>query len=365
MGKHQLLGAEVSYYTGKVRAYLRYKHIPFEEVAATREVYRDVIVPRTGVRFIPVLIADDDVVVQDSTAIVDFLEQRVPEPALHPAGPVQQLASLLFEVYGDEWLLLPAMHYRWNVPENRAFAIEEFGRLSVPGATPEEHRAIGEKLAGPFAGALPTLGVSAQTAPAIEASYLGFLDAFAAHLRVHPFLLGARPALGDFALYGPLYAHLYRDPASGRLMRARAPEVAAWVERMTSPPETRGPFVDDDLVPATLEPLLARLFGEFGPLLEVALARLDALTLPAGEPLPRGLGTHAFRLGDAEGERTVRTFNVWRWQRAHDHYGALTPEARARADALLGRVGGGALMAQPIARRLARVNNRLVFAAEQ
>src|SRR5262245_56944377 len=49
--RHQLIGAEVSYYTGKVRAYLRYKDIPFEEVLATRETYRDVILPRTGVAF--------------------------------------------------------------------------------------------------------------------------------------------------------------------------------------------------------------------------------------------------------------------------------------------------------------------------
>ena len=57
---HKLIGAEVSLYTGKVRAYLRYKGIAFEEVAARAEVYRDVIIPRTGVRFIPVLISDDD-----------------------------------------------------------------------------------------------------------------------------------------------------------------------------------------------------------------------------------------------------------------------------------------------------------------
>ena len=55
MSGHQLIGAEVSYYTGKVRAYLRYKGMAFDEVSATREVYRDIILPRTGVAFIPVL----------------------------------------------------------------------------------------------------------------------------------------------------------------------------------------------------------------------------------------------------------------------------------------------------------------------
>jgi glutathione S-transferase len=361
--KQQLLGAEVSLYTGKVRSYLRYKQIPFDEITATREVYRELIVPRTGVRCIPVLISDDDVAIQDSTAIIDFLEQRVPEPAVYPAGRVQRLVALLLEVYADEWLVLPAMHFRWNVPENRAFAIEEFGRLSVPSASPEEQRAIGEKLSGPFAGALPSLGVTPRSAPAIEASYRAFLAAFAAHLRVHPYLLGSIPSIADFAFYGPLYAHLYRDPASGRLMREVAPEVAAWVERMTTPLDTKGRFVDGDAVPATLEPLLARMFEEQGPVLAGTTARLAARVQPPEEPLPRTLGMHEFALGDVREQRSVYPFNVWRFQRAHEHYHALAPADRQHADALLARTGGAALLAPPLGCRLARVDNRLYFGA--
>jgi len=224
---HQLLGAPVSLYSGKVRAYLRYKQIPFEEVLATREVFRSVIVPRTGVRYIPVLITDDDIAVQDSTDIIDLLEQRSPRPAVYPSSPAQRLVSLLFEVYGDEWLVIPAMHFRWSVPENRAFALREFGATSAPDKTPEEQLALGEALAVPFAGALLPLGVSARSAPAIEASYAVFLAEFERHLEHVPFLLGTRPSIGDFGLFGPLYAHLYRDPYSGRVMKRDAPRVAS------------------------------------------------------------------------------------------------------------------------------------------
>ena len=143
--RHWLIGAPVSYYTAKVRAYLRYKQIPFFEIPAAREVYRDVIIPRTGVRFIPVLITDQDVAVQDSAAILDHLEERYPAPRIAPQDAVGQLLAALLETYADEWLVLPAMHYRWNVPENRAFAIEEFGRLSQPDATLAEQRALGER----------------------------------------------------------------------------------------------------------------------------------------------------------------------------------------------------------------------------
>ena len=48
----------------------------------------------------------------------------------------------------------------------------------------------------------------------------------------HPFLLGGTASLGDITLCGGLYAHLYRDPESGYIMRKRAPRVAEWCERM-------------------------------------------------------------------------------------------------------------------------------------
>ena len=40
MRRHQLIGAQVSLYTGKVRAYLDYKAIPYDEVLATRDSHR-------------------------------------------------------------------------------------------------------------------------------------------------------------------------------------------------------------------------------------------------------------------------------------------------------------------------------------
>ena len=102
MEKYQLIGAEISYYTGKARAYLRYKGIPFEEVTASAEVFAKTILPKTGVRFIPVLITPEDEAVQDTTEIIDFLEARFPQASVYPDTPLQRLVALLFEIYGDE-----------------------------------------------------------------------------------------------------------------------------------------------------------------------------------------------------------------------------------------------------------------------
>lgn len=104
------------------------------------------------------------------------------------------------------------------------------------------------------------LGITDQTISAIENSYKAFLDEFSAHLEKHSFLFGARPSLADFSFYGPLYAHLYRDPASGEIMKSHAPRVAAWVVRLLKGEDGSGDIVDDDCVPETLYPLLSRHF---------------------------------------------------------------------------------------------------------
>lgn len=362
MDKHQLLGAECSLYTGKVRSYLRYKAIPFIEQAASRDVYQNVIIPRTGVRMIPVLISDDDVAVQDTTEIIDFLEQRYPESSVYPATPLQKLVALLFEVYGDEWLVIPAMHYRWNYDENREFCFSEFGRLSAPELSPDEQYEVGKKVAVPFAGALPRLGIDENTVTGVEQSYLAFLRDFDAHLAEQDFLLGSRPSIGDFGLYGPLYAHLYRDPASGRFMQEKAPRVAAWVERMRDPDPRSGDFHSDDRVPASLEPLLQRMFAEQGPVLSRTIAAVAEWGVDNDGEIPRAIGRVEFEIGGCRGERGIFPFNQWMWQRARDHYHELEGQPREQADALLERVGGLDLVQAPIPVRVERENNRLVKA---
>ena len=365
MTRHQLIGAPVSLYTGKARAYLSFKRIPFDEVLATQEVYRSVIVPRTGVRYIPVLITDDDVAIQDTTDIIDQLERRYPEPAIYPESPAQRLVALLLEVYGDEWLVIPAMHFRWNIPENRAFAVREFGATSAPLASSDEQLAIGETLSKPFAGALPVLGITELSVPAIEASYEQLLRDLDRHFAALPFLLGTRPSIGDFGLFGPLYAHLYRDPYSGRMLRQRAPNVAAWVERMLEPSRDQGAFLAGDQVPETLMPILQRMFREQVPVLlqTVESIRAWAEGNPDARALPRALGMHSFALEGVEAQRAIFPYNVWMWQRPSDHASGLGDADRRRVSALLAAVPGAseALLA-PIPRRLRRVNNKLVLA---
>jgi len=326
--EYTLLGTEVSLFSGKARAYLRYKQIPYHEVLSSAEVYRTIIIPKTGVSYIPVLLTPDGEAVQDTTEIIDYLESRFPARPIYPSTPAQRLVSLLFEVYGDEWLVIPAMHYRWSFQENLDFIYREFGRTSLPHSSPDEQLEQGKNVAKKFSGFLPVLGISEKTKPAIEAWYEEFLAHLDAHFAQHAFLLGGKPSIGDFGLMGPLYAHLARDPYPGRLMRANAPHVAQWVERMHFKQGTNCTenFLPNDAVPATLFPILQQMFDDHLPVFLDTLTNLKRWRQDQSTKrlLPRSIGVHTFRIRGVEGKRMIFPYLVWMFQRPIDCFQCLT-----------------------------------------
>jgi len=346
----RLIGHEFSLYSGKVRAYLRHKQIPFVESSTPED--RELVKERVGRRVIPVVVMPDGDCVQDTTLIIDYLEDRYPQRSVYPEGVWQRLVSLLFEVYGDEWLVLPAMHYRWHFKrKNLAYVLRNFGNIIKPG-WPAWLRPIGGLPAAILFGNLykPVMGRSRRNIGEIEKSYESFLDDFNRHLEVHDYLLGGRPGIGDFGLIGPLYAHLYRDPYPGKLMRERAPDVVRWVERMQHPAAFDGTFLPDDQVPETLYPMLRRMFAEQMPILVDTVRRVGrwAEEHPDAKGIPRFIGKHEFSIGEVKATRYVMPFAQWMFQRPVAFYQSLTTEEKACVDPLLAELGGLAGLNEPI-----------------
>jgi len=361
-GSYTLYGGKISYFTGKARAYMLWKGVPFEERVASREVYRDIIVPRVGWPVIPVVVTPEDETWQDTTDIIDRFEERLGGPSVYPDGTRQKLAALLLDIFGDEWLKLPAMHYRWN--KNHDWIVLQFGKISRPDLPEAEQRAVGLENAKRFHGSLPFLGISEATHAAIETSYEGLMAELDAHFAMHPYLFGTRPSVGDFGLIGPLFAHQYNDRASGEIMKRAAPNLVAWVKRMQAP-ETplAGEFLPDDEIPETLKPLLARVMREYLPVLIDTARAFNAWAAEhPGEDIPRAIGTQPFRLEGATGERAIFVYDLWLLQRVLDHLAALDADERTAARDLLGEVGGLALLDFPGFPRLASRDFKLVYA---
>jgi glutathione S-transferase len=356
---YRFYAAEISYFSGKVRPFFRYKNVPYEEIAPTPEVYRDVIRRRTGLTFIPVVITPDDQTLQDTSDILDALEQRFPDPPLYPPTPVQRVVAYLVEVYADEFGLLPAMHYRWSFPESEAQARQEFARSGG-------NRETAFKFADRMKGSLPLLGISPASIPAIEAHLRDLLRILSCHFEAYDFLLGSRPSLADLALLGPLYAHLFLDAVPGRLLRETAPRVCAWIERTNHPTPGSGDFVPGDAVPATLRPLLELIGADAVPFLlddvRAFEAWADSRPADCAEP-PRGVGMHATTLRGARFERFTSPYTLYMVQRPLDAYGALPPVARAAVDAALAGTGLDALLHFVPRHRLGKRDFKLVIEA--
>ncbi|MGB7754704.1 MAG: glutathione S-transferase [Salinisphaera sp.] len=358
---YTLYGTEFSLYTGKARAYLRYKGLPFRERLSTLRVYKRVIVPNTGVAFVPVVETPQGQFIQDTTEIIDYIESREPAPAVYPPTPRQRLTALLLELYADEWLLIPAMHYRWNFPrENEKFLMAEFGRVALPHAPAFIRRLVARRNAARFAAMLPSLGIQPETIPAIEQSYEALLDDLETHFSQHRYALGDRASLADFGLIAPFYAHLYRDPFPGALMRRRAPAVARWVERMFEYNPPHGQWMDNDAIPETLLPILRRQFTEHFPVLRDTVAAVASwVQAHPGQRLPRRIGDHRFVLNDTESERALMPYPQWMLQRPLDYYAELESTDRTSVDSLLRETGGIEAMSLRVPVRLRRENNRL------
>ncbi len=361
---YRLYGAEFSLYSGKARSYLRKKGISFEEITSTADVYKKFIIPRTGVRYIPVVQTPKDEVYQDTTAIIDELELRFPDHSVYPESPKQKLVSLLLEVYADEWLVIPAMHYRWNYPAmNADFIYREFGSMVMPNMPWFIQKFVGKKVGAKFKGFVPKLGIHEHNIAALEQSYVSLLGDLQNHFEQHSFLLGDKPSIGDFGLMGPLYAHLYRDPAPGKLMKKKAPAVCDWVRRMNNEHAylQKGEWLADDEIPETLIPILQRMASEHLPVLQDTDKRLSewrATNVDATE-IARFIGTHTFFVEGVEAQRVVLPYCLWMFQRPVNFYQSLSNTQEI--DALLKRIGFGDSLQQGLENALLRDDNVLRF----
>ncbi|MFQ5515208.1 MAG: glutathione S-transferase family protein [Myxococcota bacterium] len=255
---YRLFGSELSPYSVKVRAYLRYKRIPHEWITRDRNNMAE-FRARARLPLIPLLITPEDEALQDSTPILEKLEVLHPDPPIHPPDPVRRFLSALIEEYGDEWANKPMFHYRWTYPADQRSTAERIARENAPGASEEEIEGLIRMLIERMVPRLSFVGSSDETRGVIERSFRRQLRLLEAHLSSRPFLFGRRPVFADFGLALQLY-ECSSDPTPGALLASEAPHVLAWAQRMLDP-KTEGELEAWEDLELTLLPFLTQEIG--------------------------------------------------------------------------------------------------------
>jgi glutathione S-transferase len=255
---YRLFGSELSPYSVKVRSYLRYKGIPHVWIVrdSTTQAEFD---HYAKLPLIPLVVTPEGEGWQDSTPIIERFEALRPEPSITPADPALAFLSALVEEYADEWGNKPMFHYRWFYEPDQASAAERIATSMMPGLEGEALANACAMVKGRMIPRLAFVGSSPETKDVIEGSFRRQLAILERHLAARPYLLGGRPALGDFGLFAQLY-QCSTDPTPGALVRAGSPRVLAWIARMLEP-GAAGDFEAWEALAPTLMPLLREEVG--------------------------------------------------------------------------------------------------------
>jgi glutathione S-transferase len=256
---YRIIGAEMSPYSVKVRSYFRYKGIPHQWIlrnAASQAEYEK----HAKMPIIPLVVTPDGTGIQDSTPIIDQMENRFPDPSIHPSEPVTRFVSALIEEFGDEWGNKWMFHHRWARDVDQRCSAGRIARMRAPGASEPEHTGFADQVRARMVDRVWFVGSNETNAPQIESGFQEMLGLLNEHLAKRTYLFGSRPAFGDFGLWGQFY-ELWTDPTTGALIEGSAPHVLDWVHRMLWP-RAQGAFENWTALAPTLMPILTKQVGK-------------------------------------------------------------------------------------------------------
>lgn len=366
---HTLYAITHSLFSGRARSYLIKHGIAYRELSTGHESFKADVLPKGKLPTIPTLLTAQGEVIRDGAAIIEHFEASTGRPA-RPLTPKQQIVSALFDVIGTDGLLRPAMHYRWNFPEdNLEFIRYHFFHSQRDMPLREEKT---EHMMNKMRYVAQIWGVNEETKGLVEGLYLEFLQALNKHFERYPYLLGWRASIGDFGLIAPLYAHLGRDPYPARLMQQHAVSVYRWVERMNrsdqDAPEYFGAgsdFLAGDEVPDSLLSVMKILAEDFVPETRAAAGTINywlADNQPeAGVAAERMLGSSEFTVRGQSVSSVAQPYRFFLLQRFHGIYDTMGSIDKTAVEEMLTRSGLSELLSIRLDRQIGRQNNLEVW----
>jgi glutathione S-transferase len=248
-----------------------------------------------------------------------------------PSDPALAFIDYLIEDFGDEWCTKYMFHYRWY-PEadadNAGTQLPLGVDVSLP---PDALQQSKQYYIDRQVGRLYVVGSNDTTAPVIDASYRRFLAAMENHLANQKFMLGNRPAAGDFGLYGQLTQLVGFDPTPRAITHEVSSRTVAWVDQMSDqsghePSEQDWIALDDQ--PDSLRGLMEEIGRVYAPA-QLANAR----AVQAGEK------TWEAEIDGAQWTQRTFPYQAKCLQWTDERYRALSEADRASVDALLEGTG--------------------------
>ena len=131
-GDYSLVGGELSMFTRKLEAQLRFQRIPWNWHFKTED-RKAGIETRAGTHFIPVLITPEKWMIHDTIAIGPLLNDRFREAPVLPETPLQRACCFILEDAFNHWLGRICVHTRWCYPGDVAWAGTRFGANMILG----------------------------------------------------------------------------------------------------------------------------------------------------------------------------------------------------------------------------------------
>jgi glutathione S-transferase len=209
-------------FSEKIRLIFGYKGLNWQSVIIPAIMPKpDVVALTGGYRKTPFMQIGADIYC-DSALICDVLEKIQPSPTLYPEH--QKGAARIIAQWADTTLFWAAMAYNFSP----AGSAQMFG-INSPQATEAIANA---KL---FADDRSKMRSGMPRLPAADAasSYKSYLRRIANMLDEHPFLMGDKPCIADFAVYHPMWFTRHRTSVMAGIFDA-TPSVLAWMDRIAA-----------------------------------------------------------------------------------------------------------------------------------
>ena len=337
----QLIGSPASPYTRKMVSLLRYRRIPYSIIWGDPSAQlREWGIAKPKISLLPTFLLPDEAgdlqAVCDSTPIIRRLEAEVQGRSAIPTDPALAFIDYLLEDFADEWCTKYMFHYRWHqaVDADNAGTLLPLNQKVDMGV--EQLNQFKPYVTDRQVGRLHVVGSNDVTAPVIDASYRRLLAAMELHLEQQPYLLGKRPGVSDFALYGQFTQLVGFDPTPRAIAHEISPRTVAWTGLMEDQCGL-DPKDDDWVCVEDSGSGLRAILTEVGRVYPTALLA-NAVALQAGE-----------KTWEAQIDGCLWTQQAFSYQGKclqwiNERYQSLTAADQSRVDSLLDGTGCEALL---------------------